>query len=123
MLNARHRSQWEKFFLYLDLESLYRSVPSRDERFRRMTEEQQRATLGQFRKNLAAETVDEDILVIPASFEILQTAYTPSEGTVTVLERFRYPDYTELKRYTYYLERRDTVWLVTDYEVVNLGTE
>jgi hypothetical protein len=123
MLTARQRSQWEKFFLYLDLESLYRAVPSRDERFRRMSEEQQRATLDQYRKGLVAETVGEDILVVPASFEILQTAYTPFEATVIVVERFRYPDYTEIKKYTYYLERRDTVWLITDYEVVNLGTE
>jgi len=123
VLSARQRSQWEKFFLYLDLESLYRSLPSRDARFRRMSQEQQRAALDRYRRDLMAQAVDQDILVIPASFEILQTSYTPFEGTVVVIERFRYPDYTEVKKYTYYLERRDDIWLVTDYEILNLGTE
>jgi hypothetical protein len=122
-LRARQRSQWEKFFLYIDLESLYRSMPSRDESFRRLSEERQQAALAQYKKGLMAETVDEDILVIPSSFDILETTYTPFRGTVTVLERFRYPDYTEVKKYTWYLERRDTIWLITDYEIVNLGTE
>ena len=122
-LRARQRSQWEKFFLYLDLESLYRSLPSRDERFRRLSEEAQQAALEQYKKGLMAQTVDRDILVVPSSFEILETTYTPFRGTVSVLERFRYTDYTEIKRYTYYLERRDRIWLVTDYEIVNLGTE
>ena len=123
VLRARQRSQWEPFFLYLDLESLYRSAPARDQRFRRMTEEQQRATLAQYRRELMAETVDQDILLIPAGFEILETRYTPFEATVTVVQRFRYPDFTEIKRYTYSLRRRDTIWEVTGYEVVNLGTE
>jgi hypothetical protein len=42
---------------------------------------------------------------------------------VQVLEKFRQRDFTELKRYTYYLTRRDRIWLITGYETVNLGTE
>ncbi|MBN1838043.1 MAG: hypothetical protein JW820_19450 [Spirochaetales bacterium] len=122
-LTARQRSQWEKFFLYMDLESLYRSYPPRDESFRNMSEEQQRAAVARFKEGLTAGTVDEDIQVIPTSFEILETSYTPFEGTVVVVERFQQEGYTEIKRYTYYLERRDDIWLITDYETFNLGTE
>jgi hypothetical protein len=122
-LQARQRSQWEKFFLYIDLESLYRSQPGRDESFRRLSEERQQAALAQYKKQLMEKTVDQDIAVIPSSFDILETTYTPFQGTVSVLERFRYSDYTEIKKYTWYLERRDTIWLITDYEVQNLGTE
>ena len=40
-----------------------------------------------------------------------------------MLEKFRQRDFTELKRFTYNLTRRDRIWLITGYETVNLGTE
>ncbi|MBN2553837.1 MAG: hypothetical protein JXB06_13755 [Spirochaetales bacterium] len=123
MLSARQRSQWEKFFLYLDLESLYLKYPGRAQAYRRMSEENRRATIARYKEQLRSQTVDVDILVIPAEFDIIQTRYTPTEAEVTVIEKFRYTDYVELKRYTYFLERRDSIWVVTDYEIVNLGTE
>jgi len=123
MLNARQRSQWEKFFLYLDLEGLYLKNPGRAESYRRMSEENRRAAITRYKEQLRSETVDVDILVIPTEYEIVQTSYTPLEAQVTVIEKFRYRDYVEIKRYTYFLERRDSIWMVTDYEIVNLGTE
>jgi hypothetical protein len=123
MLGARQKSQWEKFFLYLDLESLYLKNPGRAQAYRRMSEENRRVVLDRYKEQLRSETVDVDILVIPATYEIVQTRYTPFEGRVTVIEKFQYRDYVEVKRYTYTLERRDTIWVVTDYEIVNLGTE
>jgi hypothetical protein len=123
MLSARQRSQWEKFFLYLDLEKLYLKYPGRAEAYRRMSEENRRATISRYREQLRSETVDVDILVIPAEYDIIQTSYTPLEAQVTAIERFRYRDYVEVKRYTYFLERRDSIWVITDYDIVNLGTE
>ncbi len=122
-LTARQKSQWEKFFLYLDLESLYLRNPARAARYRRMSEEDRRAALAQYREQLKNELVDTDILLIPSSFEILRTEYTQQEGQVEVVERFRYRDYTEIRRYTYYLQRQEGIWLITGYDVVNLGTE
>jgi len=123
MLNARQRSQWEKFFLYLDLPQLYRKNPGRAEAYRRMSEENRLAAIERYREQLRAESVDVDILLIPVEFQIERTTYTPLEAEVAVIERFQYRDYAEVKRYTYYLERRDTIWLITDYDIVNLGTE
>jgi len=123
MLGARQKSQWEKFFLYLDLENLYLKNPGRAQSYRRMSEENRRAALDRYKEQLRSETVDVDILVIPVTYEIVQTSYTPFEGRVTVIEKFQYRDYVEVKRYTYSLERRDTIWVITDYEIVNLGTE
>ncbi len=37
-IEARQKSQWEKFFLYLDLEALMRKSPERDRAFRNSTE-------------------------------------------------------------------------------------
>jgi hypothetical protein len=122
-LQARQRSQWEKFFLYLDLESLYIQSPGRAESYRRMSEENRRKALADFRRQLSSQVVDTDIALIPDDFQILQTSYTPFEATVLVTEKFKQRDFTEVKRYTYYLTRKDRIWLIGRYETVNLGTE
>jgi hypothetical protein len=122
-LHARQKSQWEKFLLYLDLESLYLKKPERARSFTRMSEEERKATLKSFEMELRQQTVDQDILVIPSSFEIVQTKYTPFEAEVLVIEKFQYRDYTEVKRYTYKLLRNDSIWSITDYDIQNLGTE
>ncbi len=122
-LRARQKSQWDKFFLYLDIESLLNRDPARQREYTRYSEERRRRMIEEFRENLKQERVDTDIIQIPASFEIIRTAYTPSEGSVQVVQRFRYPDYTEIKEYTYHLRLRDTVWYIYNYEVRNLGTE
>jgi hypothetical protein len=88
-----------------------------------MSEDRRQDAIARYKDQLKKETVDIDILVIPSEYEIKQTSYTALEAEVTVEEKFQYRDYAELKEYTYYLERRDNIWVVTDYEIVNLGTE
>jgi hypothetical protein len=122
-LQARQKSQWEKFFLYLDLESLCTQSPGRAESYRRMSEENRRNALATFRRQLSSQVVDTDIVLIPTDFEIQETHYTPFEATVLVIEKFKQRDFTEVKRYTYYLTRKDRIWLISRYETVNLGTE
>jgi hypothetical protein len=72
---------------------------------------------------LTQQVVDTDIVLIPTQFEVQTTSYTPFEATVLVLEKFKQRDFTEIKRFTWYLTRRDRIWLITGYETVNLGTE
>ncbi|MFP4363769.1 MAG: hypothetical protein ACLFR1_07845 [Spirochaetia bacterium] len=122
-LNARQRGQWQRFFLYLDLESLMLKNPDARRRYERLNEEGRRQMLREYRQDLQAQRMSNDILLIPTNFEIQQTVYTPEMGTVTVIERFAYDDYTEVKEYTYYLRRRDGIWEIYDYQVRNLGTE
>ncbi|HEB10028.1 MAG TPA: hypothetical protein ENI06_02300 [Spirochaetales bacterium] len=122
-IRARQKGQWEKFFLYMDLESLYRRDPKRESRYQRQSEEEQRRVLSQFRKELQKEVVDRDILLVPSSFEILKTSYTLYEATVIVKTKYKFPDFTEVKQYTYYLTRKDRFWLITGYDIINLGTE
>jgi len=122
-LNARQKSQWEKFFLYIDLEKLYTRDPSREARYKRMSQEERGVAIDRFRSDLMKEAIEQDVLLIPRSFEIVETEYKATSGTVKVLERFVYPDYTERKRFTYYLEKQDKYWIITDYDVENLGTE
>jgi hypothetical protein len=122
-LTARQRSQWEKFFLYLDLEAMVTRDGARRRQWTAESEEGRRRMLARYRTELQEALVDGDISTIPTEFTIERTTYTADEGTVVVLERFRTGNYTERKRYTYTLHRRDDIWTIVDYTVVNLGTE
>lgn len=123
LINARQRSQWNRFFLYLDLEKLYLRSPGAQVRYSRMNEVMRQRQLREFKTILEAEEIDDAIISIPYQFEIVSTRYTPTTAHVVVNQRFRYPDYTEIKEYTYVLQRDDLVWLVVDYSVRSLGTE
>ncbi len=120
---ARQKSQWARFFLYLDLEALLRKNPDKDRAFRNATEAARRQMVDQFRQQLQAQTIQQDISVVPTSFQVQKTSYDPAEATVQGLERFKYPDYTELKSYTYHLVKSDRFWVIDDYGIRNLGTE
>jgi hypothetical protein len=123
LIRARQSSRWEKYFLYLDLEEMIVRDLVRNRRWIAESEEGRRRMLARYRTELESAVVDGDISTIPTEFAIEQTSYNNFEGTVTVLEKFRMGNYTEKKRYTYYLRRRDDIWMVVDYSVVNLGTE
>lgn len=122
-ISARQKSQWERFFLYLDLESLMRKNPEKDRIFRNSAETAQTKMVATFHQQLMQPNLQQDISVIPSSFTIQKTSYDASEATVQVLEKFKYPDYTELKGYTYHLKKSDRFWIIYDYEIKNQGTE
>jgi len=123
MITARQQSQWERFFLYLDIEKMISREASQKQRWNSENEEGRRNMIKEYRKNLQNSVIDGDINVIPSSFMIERTEYNNNEGTVTVLTRFRYSNFTELRRYTYYLERKDDIWKIVNYTVRGLGTE
>ena len=123
MLTARQKSQWEKFFLYLDLEAMLARDAFRRRKWTTEGEEGRRRMVEQYREELQNSVNDGDIAVIPTEFTMERTQYNNFEGAVTVLEKFRLGNFTELKRYTYFLRQKDGVWTVVDYSVVNLGTE
>ena len=122
-LRSRQKSQWEKFFLYLDLEQMVQRDAARERTWRAESEEGRRRMLASYRESLSKQTIDGDISAIPFEFRIERTTYNADEGTVSVLEKFKTGDYTEVKRYTYYLRRSDGVWTIVDYVVLSLGTE
>jgi hypothetical protein len=122
-LRSRQKSQWEKFFLYLDLEQMLVRDSARGRMWRAESEEGRRRMLAKYREDLSGRVIDGGISAIPYEFAIERTTYNETEGTVTVLEKFKTGDYTELKRYTYYLRRAGDIWVIVDYLVQNLGTE
>jgi hypothetical protein len=123
ILTARQKGQWEKFFLYLDTEAMIARDGSRQRQWLAESEEGRRRMLDRYRQDLQSSVVDGDIATIPMTFEIERTTYGAEEGAVVVLEKFKTGSYIERKRYTYYLRRKDDIWTVIDYSVVNLGTE
>ena len=122
-IRARQQSNWDRFFLYLNLESLLKKNAARRRQYLSLSQEEQRRMLSEYKQDLKNERVDGDIVVIPENFEIIKTEYTPEEATVLVEERFKYPTYTEVKEYTYFLRKRDNVWFIYEYDVQNIGTE
>jgi hypothetical protein len=124
ILTARQKSQWEKFFLYLDLEAMILRDAARQRQWLAESEEGRRRMVARYRTELEEEVTDGAIATIPTEFQIERTEYTAEEGTVSVLEKFRTSgNYIERKRYTYFLRRKDDVWTIVDYTVLNLGTE
>ncbi len=120
-IEARMRADWNRFFLYMDLESILRRNPVRDRSFRLLSEEEQQREVEEFRQSLQADTLDEDISLTPTEFEILETRFTRTNATVITEQRFAFPTFTEVKEYTYRLERRNDIWIIYDYFVENLG--
>jgi hypothetical protein len=123
LLQARQKGQWEKFFLYLDLEALVSRDSVRQRQWQAESQEGRQRMLARYRLELQNATIDGDIATIPMDFQIERTSYSMTEGTVIVQERFKVGTYIERKRYTYYLQRRDDIWTIVDYSVVNLGTD
>ena len=123
LLVSRQSENWDNFFLYLDLERLYTRTNAQEEEYRRLSDEARRRTIERYRSSLEERTTEDDILLIPASFEIEHTSYTSNDASVIVTQKYAYSGFTEIKEYTYYLSRRDRVWMIYDYSVRNLGTE
>ena len=120
---ARQRSLWDQFFLYMDVESIYFKNPQNKIRYNNLSENERQKLLLNFKNSLISERIDNEIIALPKKFETERTTYTKSEGTVSVIQWFEYPTFTEKKRYTYYLRLRNNIWQIYDYSVDNIGTE
>ncbi len=122
-LVARQKSRWNEFFVYLDLEALLCRNPDQKRVYDRESDDGRRRMIERYRNDLERRVVDGDIVVIPDEFRIVETKYTETTGSVRVTEKFRYDGFTMIKEYTYDLKRRDDVWYIVGYSVVNKGTE
>ncbi|MFP4113706.1 MAG: hypothetical protein ACLFUA_04985 [Spirochaetales bacterium] len=122
-IDALQQGAWNRFFLYIDMEGLLLSDPARARTYRRMSEPDQRSRLELFEEQLRNQLEDPQLSAVPNAYEMVRTTYDPFEGSVIMDLTFTYPTFNELKRYTYFLQREDSVWYIHDYAVTNLGTE
>ena len=120
---ARQKSLWDQFFLYIDLEQMLMRDPGRGQKYRIASAQERQRMLDRYKADLMQERMDNDIVSIPEKFEIERTVYSQSEGTVSVIEWFKYNNFREKKRYVYDVHLRDGIWLIYNYTVENLGTE
>lgn len=120
---ARQRSLWDQFFLYINLESLLKKDALRKRQYQNSSSSECAKMIEDFKANLMAERIDTNIVAIPEKFEIKKTTYSQTEGKVVVIEWFKNQNFYERKQYTYYVQQRDGIWQIYDYDVDNLGTE
>lgn len=121
-IRARQRDEWEKFLLYLDIEQLMLQNRLKEAEYRRSSEEERLRMVQRYRELLMNEEVDNDILLKPVDFSIEKTVYTPQTAEVRVSKEFRYPDYTEIRHYRYYLHRPEGYWTIYNYQVMGQET-
>ncbi len=120
---ARQKGLWNEFFLYLDLEALLTRDLDQKRIYDAASDEARRQMIERYRADLQSSVVDQDIVVQPYYYEILETRYTADRGFVSVLEKFQNQQLNLVKEYDYQLERRDQVWYIVDFTVFNKGVE
>jgi hypothetical protein len=119
-LNSRMKEEWNKFFLYLDLEKLIQTNNYFKQKYIKADVERQRELIAQYKSYLKKNTIDE-ISFLPTKFEIIKTEYTSGRGKVDAIIYYRYQDYYEKKYYTFFLNKKGNIWYIYSYEVMNLG--
>ena len=120
---ARQKSLWDQYFLYMDVEAMLQRNPSLKKRYAAGSADERTRMLQSYKSDLMQSRIENDIVAVPEAFLIEKTSYSPTEGLVTVIEWFKYPNFSEKKRYTYKVRQREGYWQIYDYNVVNLGTE
>jgi|GEM_PF-1271737 hypothetical protein len=121
LLQARQAQEQAKFFLYLNIEDLYKRAPQFRRTFLAAGEEERRQIMADFENELWKR--EEALSKVPAAFDILTTSYTAKDATVTAKLKFDNGDYFELREYKYALKRNNGIWEIYDYQVRNLGSE
>ena len=119
MMNQRD----DDFFLYIDLESLYLKNAERKELYMKGSEEVRSALLSEYRRKITEGNAEREFVLVPNRYEITLTTSPATTAQVTVIEFFDRVTFTEKKEYKYRLEKKDSVWMIEDYSVRNLGIE
>lgn len=120
---ARQKALWDQYFLYMDIEQMMTRNAEVERRYRAASADERSRLLESYKSDLMLNRIDYDIVAVPEKFYIENTSYSQLDGTVSVLEWFKYPNYREKKRYVYKVRKRDGIWQIYDYTVTNLGTE
>ena len=120
---ARQKSLWDQYFLYMDIEQMMSRNSEINRKYKNASADERGRMLQAYKADLMQNKIDHDIVGVPEKFFIENTSYSQTEGEVSVLEWFKYPDFHEKKRYVYKVRQRDGIWQIYDYSVTNLGTE
>ena len=97
---ARQKDSWDYFFLYIDVEQMFKNNDAREQRYSKASEEDRNRMIENYKETLKQDRIDNDIVAVPEAYFIEKTEYSQTEGTVTVLEWFNEETFTRRKRYT-----------------------
>ena len=120
---ARQKNLWDQFFLYMDIEKMLTRDQARKRKYTTLSDIERNRMIQDYKLDLMQARIDNAIVAIPESFYIEKTVYTQTEGSVSVIQWFKYDTFKEKKRYVYSVQKRDEIWHIYDYTVENLGTE
>ncbi|GEM_PF-3652014 len=113
ILTARKEGREAMYFLYINLEELYRKDPVRNNLFRRSAQAVRERFLMEFRQKLW--TQDPELVRIPTGWEIEKTEYDSRTAQVRTLLWYDQVDFTSRRRFVFILSRKDRYWELTDY--------
>ena len=97
--------------------------PSLERKYNSSNAEDQAKMIQAFKTDLMQNKIENDIVAIPERFEIKKTTYDKTSGTVEVIQWFKYPTFSQKKKYLYQVRQHERIWKIVDYSVTNLGTE
>ena len=120
---ARQKNLWDQYFLYMDIEKMLTRDQARKRKYTTLSDIERNRMIQDYKLDLMQARIDNAIVAIPESFYIEKTVYTQTEGSVSVIQWFKYDTFREKKRYVYNVQKRDEIWHIYDYTVENLGTE
>ncbi|NIZ46645.1 hypothetical protein PVA44_04880 [Entomospira nematocerorum] len=123
LLESRQHNQWNRVFLYLNIEALFLRSSDRRARFLNSNETTRAQLLDDFKENIRMGRIDANVSTVPDEFSILQVSHTATHATVLTRQVYYRHQFNEIKEFTWTLERNNGIWLVTGFSVQNLGTQ
>jgi len=124
MLKALIEKNFEKYFLYINFEKFILQFENARQKYLNATDQKKPEVIEEFKAYLRGENKLEGIPfsdTIPIDYNIEKTVIEKRDATVIVIETFKFGRLLEKKRYTYYFHKYGDIWLLENYEVVNIG--
>jgi len=124
ILKALIEKDFEKYFLYIKFEKFIMQFENARQKYLNASDEKKPEVIEEFKAYLKSENELEEIPfsdTIPIDYDIKKTVIEKRDATVTVIETFKFGRLVEKKLYTYYLHKYGDLWLVNNYDVVNIG--
>ncbi|WP_445436082.1 hypothetical protein [Candidatus Borreliella tachyglossi] len=120
LFGALRLGEKEKFFLYIDLESLILNDQNKSYLYKHELKTGSSNMLEEYKEYLWSGS-NSDISKAPNKFSIVETTYTDSTGKVVSDLYFDDGHFYITKRYTFFFKKYDSYWIIYDYTVQNTG--
>ncbi|APR65059.1 hypothetical protein baBA2_000618 [Borrelia anserina] len=120
LFSALRLGEREKFFLYVDIESLILNDQNKSYLYKQELKSGSNSMLEEYKEYLWNDS-NSDISKVPSKFSIVETTYTDSTGKVVSDVYFEDGNFYVAKRYVFFLRKYDYYWIIYDYTVQNTG--